>query len=514
MNGSGSTWSQIAIDTWRVDVASQGITINYQGFGSSAGRQNYYTGSSDFAVSEIPFQKAQKDATGTVVTDEIALAAKRPYAYLPIVAGGTSFMYHLTIGGQLIKDLKLSPSTIAKIFTGRIKNWNDPAITADDGRTFPDLPVKPVIRSDGSGTSAQFTLFMKSVTADVWSAFCAEQGLDPCDATSIYPVFSGSIAKPFSTGVADEVAAPYSNGAITYVEYGYAKGKGYPVVAVKNASGHFVTPQAVNVAVALQKATLNDDLTQNLAGVYAAADPRAYPVSSYSYAIVPTDTTAPFSADKGTVLSKFILYFLCAGQQKAAQLGYSPLPKNLVQAGFDQVAKIPGHVDLPAIDSCSNPTITGDFFVSGDGGPGTATTSTTAPTGTKTGTATTLSPTTTRAGSAGAGATTTVASTASTAGGSVTSVDPATSGGDEAVADGSGTGDGADAADATADGAPADGSTGGSDLGTSGRVLAAAPATLPPGPPPGNPFLVILVVLAALACVFAPPVLANHLDRR
>ena len=86
-------------------------------------------------------------------------------------------------------------------------------------------------------------------------------------------------------------------------------------------------------------------------------------MSSYSYMIVPTTEAAPFSADKGATLSNYIFYFLCAGQQKSEQLGYAPLPKNLVEAAFAAVAQIPGASAAPAISSCSNPTITGDFLV-------------------------------------------------------------------------------------------------------------------------------------------------------
>src|SRR4029078_12744093 len=108
--------------------------------------------------------------------------------------------------------------------------------------------------------------------------------------------------------------------------------------------------------------------TQNLEGVYTFPDARSYPVSSYSYMIVPTTTAAPFTPDKGKTLSKFILYFVCVGQQKAAQLGYSPLPKNLVQIAFNSVNKIPGHAAPPPIDQCDTPTIRGTF-VAGDAPP-------------------------------------------------------------------------------------------------------------------------------------------------
>lgn len=361
VDGAGSTWSQIAIDQWRADVARQGLTINYQGVGSSAGRAAYYQAQVDFAVSEIPFS----DGTDGGV-NEVALASGRPYAYLPIVAGGTAFMYHLEVGGSRVTDLRLSPSTLAKIFTGAITNWNDAAIAADNnGRVLPSLPVKVVIRSDGSGTSAQFTAFMASQTPTEWNAFCTKAGLgSTCPATSLYPnpPGLGFASQQFSDGVANFVAAPYNNGSITYVEYGYAKERGYPVASIKNAAGSYAQPVAQSVSIALQGATLNSDGTQNLRGVYRHPDPRAYPVSSYSYMIVPTTEVAPFSAGEGQALGNFILYFLCAGQQKAEQLGYSPLPKNLVQIGFDALARIPGAPAAPAINSCSNPTITGDFM--------------------------------------------------------------------------------------------------------------------------------------------------------
>jgi phosphate ABC transporter phosphate-binding protein len=361
VDGAGSTWSQIAVDQWRADIAGQGITINYQGVGSTSGRVFWYNGQTDFAVSEIPFQ-----AEGDGGINEIAKAqARGPFAYLPIVAGGTSFMYHLEVGGQRLTDLRLSPRTIAKVFTGVIRTWDHADITADNkGRKLPALPIKVVTRSDGSGTSAQFTAFMASQTPGEWQAFCQVGGLGSnCRATSLYPnpPGLGFVPQQFSDGVANFVAAPYNNGAITYVEYGYAKERGYPVASVLNKAGYFTQPKAPNVSIALRGAAFNSDNTQNLNGVYTNPDPNAYPVSSYSYMIVPTSESANFTAEKGDSLGKFILYFVCAGQQKAEQLGYAPLPKVLVQNGFEAVKKIPGAPAPPAIDSCRNPTIDGTY---------------------------------------------------------------------------------------------------------------------------------------------------------
>ena len=354
ITGSGSTWSQVAVDAWRVDVRSNGLVVNYNGDGSSAGRIDFIQGLSDFAVSEIPFQLHPEDGS-------LPEISKRPYAYLPIVAGGTSFMYHLTVGGKRITNLRLSGATLTKIFTGVITRWNDPAITADYGRALPNEPIVPVIRADGSGTSAQFTRYMSKMQPALWNAFCQKYAHPtslPCGLYSFYPPFPGSKAQTGSNGVADYVASSYAEGAIGFVEYAYALNQGYPVVKLLNQAGYYSLPTAGNVAVALTKAAINpSDLTANLDNVYTNPDPRTYPMSSYSYMIVPTDTSSPFNADKGKTLSTFIDYFLCKGQQKAAPLGYSPLPQNLVQAGFQQVQRIPGNVGVPSLSNCANPTI-------------------------------------------------------------------------------------------------------------------------------------------------------------
>lgn len=356
VSGAGSTWSQVAVDAWRVDMRKNGVVINYSGTGSSDGRAQFRYGTVDYGISEIPFQAHPEDGSAPEISP-------RPFAYLPIVAGGTSFMYHVTVGGREITDLRLSGDTLTKIFTGVITDWSDPQITRDYGKALPRKAITPVVRSDGSGTSAQFSLYMATEHSTLWNAFCVKYagGHPPCGLTSFYPQFPGSKAQSGSNGVANYVAASYGDGSITYVEYAYARNLDFPVVKVLNNGGYYVLPTASNVAVALTKATINSDLTQNLTGVYTNSDPRAYPLSSYSYMIVPTTTAAPFSVAKGRTLSTFINYFLCDGQAKADVLGYSPLPRNLVQAGFAQVRRIPGHVDPPSGDlsACGNPAVQG-----------------------------------------------------------------------------------------------------------------------------------------------------------
>jgi phosphate transport system substrate-binding protein len=171
-------------------------------------------------------------------------------------------------------------------------------------------------------------------------------------------------SKAGSQGVAGFVAQDSSEGAITYVEYSYARNSGFPVVKMLNAANYYVEPKATSVAVALLKAQINpSDLTADLSQVYVNPDPRAYPLSSYSYMIIPKDTTANFNTEKGRTLSEFASYFLCEGQQQADALGYSPLPINLVQAGVDQVGQIPGSthkLNSNDLSSCHNPTVAPD----------------------------------------------------------------------------------------------------------------------------------------------------------
>jgi hypothetical protein len=157
--------------------------------------------------------------------------------------------------------------------------------------------------------------------------------------------------------VAGYVSQKSNVGTITYVEYSYALNSGFPVAKLLNKSGYYIEPTPDAVAVALTGAQINKDLTQNLSGVYNNSDKRAYPMSSYSYMIVPTTTAPPFNTDKGRSLAAFASYFLCDGQNKAPLLGYSPLPLNLVQAAFAQVKRIPGaNVANINIKKCHNPT--------------------------------------------------------------------------------------------------------------------------------------------------------------
>lgn len=500
ITGTGSTWSQNALDQWRRNVASNyGMTVNYSGVGSSQGRRDFISGSVDFAISEIPFQTSPEDGS----------PPERPangYAYMPIVAGGTSFMYNLKIGGKQVTNLRLSGDTITKIFTGAITSWDDPAIKADNpSLAMPARPIVPVIRSDGSGTTAQFTLWMSKQFSSLWQTFCAKVGrASTCGFTSQYPIFGGAKAQRGSDGVSGYVAQNYGEGAITYVEYSYAKKSGFPVVKVLNAAGYYIEPTAQAVAVGLLAAKINTDpgspdyLTQILDGVYNNADPRTYPLSSYSYLIVPTQVAGIFTEVKGRTLGTFASYMICEGQQQADSLGYSPLPMNLVQAAADQIKRIPG-ADPAGMDlaTCNNPT-----FKPGDN-PASNQLAASAPQpaacdkkgGTSqctTGTGGALAPTAVTAGSGGGG-------------GADAAADPGTGG-----AGTGGAGDGGAAADGPVDavayddlGQPIDSSGGGSGSAVSAAFV--MPASASPT------WVMVGAAVLLLAAIALPPLVSRRL---
>lgn len=371
ITGAGSTWSANAIDAWVTNVAQYGMDVSYAAVGSTSGRQEFGDGTVDFGASEIPY--------GVKDGDNLDPPPQRGYAYMPDTAGGTTFMYNLKIGNTRVTNLRLSGAAIAGIFTGTITNWDNSLIQQDNpGLTMPNLQIVPVVRSDGSGATAEFTEWMLAMYPSEWDAYCAKVGFSPCTQTSAYPVLPGSamVGQSGDLGVSGYVSQAQADGAIGYVEYSYALETGFPVALVENQANYYTEPTAENVAVSLLQAQIvgcNSDtgtcsnptdnplyLTQNLSNVYTDPDPRTYELSSYSYMILPTDTSFGMTTAKGYTLGAFGSYLLCQGQQQVDALGYSALPINLVEAGYQQLQQIPGN-QVPTgtaaqIQSCNNPT--------------------------------------------------------------------------------------------------------------------------------------------------------------
>jgi phosphate transport system substrate-binding protein len=333
--GSGASFPQIVIDQWRADVNKLcGLRIDFQPNGSTAGRTNFINNAVDFGVSDIQFSPSELSGL------------KRAFTYVPITAGGLGFMYNLKdAAGRKITDLRLSPNTACKIFTGQITSWSDPAITADNnGRTLKNTQIRPVVRSDGSGTSYFFSQYCIDLMPAVWSKFAAEQGIANAP-TSFWPQNFGSArGANGSDGCANLVANPVTGeSSITAVEAGFAQQRNMPNAFVKNNSGAYVQPTYQAVTDALAYATANADGTQKLN--FRAPGASLYNPSSYSYLIAPT---TGFNAAKGKTIAAYIQYSVLDGQKKANALGYAALPTNLVALALNAAEKIPGAPPRPA----------------------------------------------------------------------------------------------------------------------------------------------------------------------
>ncbi|MFF4819421.1 substrate-binding domain-containing protein [Kitasatospora sp. NPDC001309] len=379
LSADGSSWAGPAIDQWRQDVGPQGIQISFNPVGSAAGRTAWSNGQDDFTASDVPFRSAEDTGLNSGARTSGQGTRENPvygFSYVPITAGGTTFMYNLVVGGKQVRDLRLSPQTVVDIFTNKITNWNDQKITADYGKQLPNLPITPVVRSDGSGATAQFTRWMEHTHKDQWDAYCSSVNGTTCgDYTEFFPPSGRMVAQNGSDVVAGYIKAAAGLGTIGYDEYAFAKRSNWPVVKVLNQAGYYSLPTASNVAIALTAAKIrgvDDDtpasdpnyLQQNLDGVYTMDDPRSYPISSYSYVIVPRAGAAlpppgRFNNDKGAALSRFLAYVLCEGQGEADGLGYSPIPRGLVKGGLLQTKSIPGNaspVNPDTLANCANPT--------------------------------------------------------------------------------------------------------------------------------------------------------------
>ncbi|WP_181243316.1 substrate-binding domain-containing protein [Glaciihabitans tibetensis] len=167
ISGSGSTWAQDAVEQWRAAVYSAtGQAMSYAGVGSRGGLGEFARGTMDFAVSEHAFDS---EADG-----EYAIASPPfDFASLPIAAGATSIAYNLRSGDTLVDDLRLSGDTVAKIFTGVITRWDDPAVQAENPQiVMPAQDITPVVRADLSGSTEVFTSWMSTQHEGVWSDYC------------------------------------------------------------------------------------------------------------------------------------------------------------------------------------------------------------------------------------------------------------------------------------------------------------------------------------------------------
>ena len=364
-NGQGSTYAALAFQEWTQSVQNQGLNLNYTPTSSPAGLEAYSQNTADFAGTEAEFSELLPGQPST---------PPRGFEYTPDVAGATAIMYNaaLTASGQdPITSLRLSPMTIAKIFLGVINNWDDPAISADNGGiTLPNHPITVVCRTGQSGTTALFYDYVANTDPTGYATWVQQNGY-PSAGTRLLEVDNASIPANMACQSGSDTEANYiaaNRWTIGYDEFGYAKVYNDNVAWVQNASGNWVQPYAVNISAALQSAQLAPDTSQNLTGVYTSTNPLAYPISAYSYILVQcapnsarSTCTSPYpNQGIANTMAEFMDYVACAGQVSMAQIGYAPLPPPLSQFLANAVGWMLGQpAQQLSASNCSNPTFTG-----------------------------------------------------------------------------------------------------------------------------------------------------------
>jgi phosphate transport system substrate-binding protein len=285
------------------------VTINYNATGSGTGKKQFGEGLVDFAGTDSTV-KPEKDG----VKDG-------EFLYVPTVAAPITISYNL----EGVDKLQLSPDTLAKIFSASIKTWNDPAIKADNpDANLPNTPITAAHRSDGSGTTNNFTKYLAAAAASTWKLGSGD--------TVAWPATTQGGEK--NTGVAQIVKQ--TSGGIGYIDLSDAKASGLKFAAIKNKDGKFVEPTLEGTTAGLEGAEVKEDLTYN---PLDAAGAEAYPITAPTYIIVKTKYD---DANKAELVKAFLTYLLNDGQDLAKEVDFAPLPDALKEKALAQVEKIQG----------------------------------------------------------------------------------------------------------------------------------------------------------------------------
>ena len=308
--GTGATFPYPLISKWIPEVGkAYGIDITYSPTGSGAGIAGITARTVDFGASDAPLSADQ-------------LAACKGCVVIPWALSATSIPYNLPgIGGRL----RLDGPTLANIYLGRISNWNDAAIKKLNPKLkLPDTKITPVYRSDGSGTTYNFTEYLSSVSGD----FKSKVG----NSTSVnWPAGVGARG---SSGVAGVVSK--TEGALTYVDIAYSLSNKFTFAMIKNRAGKYATPGLRGIQQAVSKLPKKVTTLSQLKIVDPpkSAGKLAYPIVTFTYVIVPT--SAPKAAD----LRKFIYWAVTQGQKFGPPLLFQPLPVPVQAFAFREIKKI------------------------------------------------------------------------------------------------------------------------------------------------------------------------------
>lgn len=301
ISGAGASFIYPLVSKWSADYnAATGNKVNYQSIGSGGGIAQIKAGTVDFGSTDKPLSSEQLAAAGL--------------GQFPSAIGGVVLVFNLK--GVESGQLRLTGPLLADIFLGKITAWNDPAIASiNPGVALPDEKITIVHRSDGSGTTFNFSNYLSKVSGQ-WQDKVGE-------GTSLqWPAGVG--------GKGNEGVAAYVKqikGGIGYVELAYALQNGMPYAALQNAAGQWVQPSAESFAAAAASADWANAKDFNLVITNAPGE-QAWPITATNFMLMPK---RPEDAARSQATRDFFRWALQQGQPQAQALHYVPLPPELVQ---------------------------------------------------------------------------------------------------------------------------------------------------------------------------------------
>jgi len=309
INGAGATFPYPIYSKWFDEYAKvdPSVRFNYQSIGSGGGQKQILAQTVDFGASDGP------------MSDENLSKAPGRILHIPTVAGAVVISYNLAGNTAL----KLDGETIADVFLGKIKKWNDAKIAASNsGAKLPDQEIVVVHRSDGSGTTFIFTDYLSKVSAE-WKQKAGNN-------TSVnWPTGIGGKG---NEGVSGQVKQ--TPGAIGYVELIYAIQNKMPYAEVKNSAGKFVKATIDSVTAALATANIPDDFRFSMTN---ATGNNAYPIAGATWLLVYEQQKDPA---KGKKLVEFLKWAMTKGEGMAKDLDYAPLPDNVQERVLKRIDEI------------------------------------------------------------------------------------------------------------------------------------------------------------------------------
>src|SRR5205809_2465782 len=309
INGAGATFPYPLYSKWFDEYAKvdHSVRFNYQSIGSGGGQKQILAQTVDFGASDGP------------MSDENLAKAPGKLLHIPTVAGADVVAYNLPGNPKL----KFDADTIAGIYLGQIKKWNDPKITAlNSGAKLPDQEIVVVHRSDGSGTTYIWTDYLSKISPQ-WKTKVGTN-------TSVnWPTGIGGKGNEGLSGQIKQTP-----GALGYVELIYAIQNKMPYAEVKNSAGQFIKPSLESITAAMATAQIPDDFRFSITN---APGTDSYPICGATWLLVYEQQKDPA---KGKKLIEFLKWALTKGENMAKDLDYVPLPDSVRDRVLKRVDEI------------------------------------------------------------------------------------------------------------------------------------------------------------------------------